>query len=854
MIPHKLKINLLALAALLLFMLCSPALADAHANMERSTPLQDAELIESPSSIRIQYTEEFDPDLSRIVLEDEAGNAIKGKLSAEKDRWLVYTIPKLSPGIYKVKWQVLSVDTHVTDGSFRFAVGVPLASTKPSDTISLDGGASNASPSPAATAKPSASASPSGAGSGSSGKGNDASSGAAGQPGSGSSSSGNSTTGGKGGSSQGGGAANGSSAGGTASGGTAGSGSSSGGSNAADGTVKGGGSSAGTGASGGKTNGGGSSSTSPSSSAGAGDGGAIGSKANSGAIAAEGSAVSGQVGTGGNSSATGLGEQNSSAGDGSGEASAGSDEAEGSSENSDGKSANGDVAESANGEQQAATGLDPSITATDSPAATEGDSTSGETAQAADASHGHSMSGEHGSDVHGADSDMEMDADGNMIGHSGDHNAEHQTDWRTVIYTLLRVIEVIAAACMVAFLYARYVLWSRADGSAIPKLLSKRSERLLFIGAAIALGATGFVHIWLLAEQLSAFDMGSGSTLYQKILSATMVGRAAWLRPALAALMLLLAYAPQRDERWVAPLKWLMALLLTVLYPLTGHANASPLFSAAVLSHIVHIWTAAIWFGGLMAIISATLKASFPSVEEQQQTLHEMIKEFSRAALPIIILLAATGIILSLQRLNVWTELASSSYGRLVLLKTLLLVAVIGIGAYHRFALMPRLAAGLGKGAADNSSAHPFVQAVRIEALLALAAFIVAGMLSSTAPPEQPVYAEPIYWHVMGDKAHMSMRIKPEEQAYQLDVWLPTGMGAPTQIEVQAKGDSGQGEVQDIPFSFNKGGPDPYGYEGFDKYTYLSKAPVPAVGDIWDMTIVITDPTGEKHRYEKHIP
>lgn len=817
MVPHKLKINLLALAALLLFMLCSPALADAHANMERSTPLQDAELSESPSSIRIQYTEEFDPDLSRIVLEDEAGNAIKGKLSAEKDRWLVYTIPQLSPGIYKVKWQVLSVDTHVTDGSFRFAVGVPLASTKPSDTISLDGGASNASPSPTATAKPSASASPSGAGSGSSGKGNDASSGAAGQPGSGSSGSGNSAAGGKGGSSQSGGAANGSSAGGTASGGTAGSGSSSGG----------------------KTNGG-SSSTSTASSAGAGDGGATGSEAKSGAIAAEGSAISGQTGTG--STVGG----NSSAGAGSGKASAGSEEVAGSSKNSDG--------ESANGEQQAAAGLESSNTATDSPAATEGDSTSGKTVQAADASHEHSMSGEHGSAVHGVDSDMEMDADGNMIGHSGDHDAEHQSDWRTVIYTLLRIVEVIAAACMVAFLYARYVLWSRADESAIPKLLSKRSERLLFIGAAIALGATGFFHVWLLAEQLSTFEMSSGSTLYQKILSATMVGRAAWLRPALAALMLLLAYAPQRDERWVAPLKWLMALLLTVLYPLTGHANASPLFSAAVLSHIVHIWTAAIWFGGLMAIISATLKNSFPIVEEQQQALHGMIKRFSRAALPIIILLAATGIILSLQRLNAWTELAGSSYGRLVLLKTLLLVAVIGIGAYHRFALMPRMAQGMGKGAADSSFARPFVQAVRIEALLALAAFIVAGMLSSTAPPEQPAYAEPVYWHVMGDKAHMSMRIKPEEQAYQLDVWLPTGMGAPTLIEVQAKGDSGQGEVQDIPFAFNKGGPDPYGYEGFDKYTYLSKAPVPAVGDIWDMTIVITDPTGEKHRYEKRLP
>ncbi|WP_338553041.1 CopD family protein [Paenibacillus sp. KS-LC4] len=821
MIPYKLKINLLALAALLLFMLCNPALADAHANMERSTPLQDAELSESPSSIRIQYTEEFDPDLSRIVLEDEAGIAIKGKLSAEKDRWLVYTIPKLSPGIYKVKWQVLSVDTHVTDGSFHFAVGVPLATTKPSDTISLDGGDSNASPPPAATAtaKPSASVSPS-AGTGSASAGKDASAGAASQPGSGSVSSSSAAAGGKGGS-QGCVNATGSGSGGKVSGDAASGGTSSEG----------------------KTNGNGSGSANPVTSAGSESVKGVGSDTGASAGTAEASSSSGQGGT---SSVT---EPGRSPAVGGSEIPAGSEEAAGSSKGSEGKSASDEFAVTANSEQQAVAGLDPSSRVPNSPTAAEGDGAAGEAEQAANESHGHSMSGDHG-----ADHDMDMDMDGNMIGHSDDHDAGHQSDWRTVIYTLLRIVEVIAAACIAAFLYARYVLWSRADSSEIPRLLSKRSERLLFIGAALVLGATGFFHVWLLAEQLSAFDMGSGGALYQKILSTTMVGRAAWLRPALAALILLLAYAPQRDERWVAPLKWLMALLLTVLYPLTGHANASSLLSVAVLSHIVHIWTAAIWFGGILAIIGATWKTGFPSVEKQRDALMLMIKRFSQVALPIIILLAATGILLSLQRLNAWTELADSSYGRLVVLKTLLLAAVIGIGAYHRFSLMPRLAAGMEKGAAGSSSAPKFVQAVRIEALLALAAFIAAGILSSTAPPEQPAFAEPVYWHVMGDKAHMSMRIKPEEQSYQLDVWLPTGMGAPTLIAVQAKDDSEQRELRDIPFEFNKGGPDPYGYEGFDKYTYLSKAPVPAVGDIWDMTIVITDPTGEEHRYEKRIP
>jgi methionine-rich copper-binding protein CopC len=31
-------------------------------------------------------------------------------------------LTKLAPGIYKVVWRVVSVDSHVTDGDFKFTV------------------------------------------------------------------------------------------------------------------------------------------------------------------------------------------------------------------------------------------------------------------------------------------------------------------------------------------------------------------------------------------------------------------------------------------------------------------------------------------------------------------------------------------------------------------------------------------------------------------------------------------------------------------------------------------------------------------------------------------------------------
>ena len=38
------------------------------------------------------------------------------------DKQLVLTLPPLAPGRYRVRWHVVSVDTHRTEGEYSFAV------------------------------------------------------------------------------------------------------------------------------------------------------------------------------------------------------------------------------------------------------------------------------------------------------------------------------------------------------------------------------------------------------------------------------------------------------------------------------------------------------------------------------------------------------------------------------------------------------------------------------------------------------------------------------------------------------------------------------------------------------------
>jgi len=82
---------------------------------------------------------------------------------------------------------------------------------------------------------------------------------------------------------------------------------------------------------------------------------------------------------------------------------------------------------------------------------------------------------------------------------------------------------------------------------------------------------------------------------------------------------------------------------------------------------------------------------------------------------------------------------------------------------------------------------------VAVMFLIAAALGIAMLVKPSSQASIQPA-AEPLYWHVMGDKAHMSLRanfVSKTEQTFRLDIWLPHGVGAPVQAQVKAAPENG---------------------------------------------------------------
>jgi methionine-rich copper-binding protein CopC len=113
------------LAILALVTLAASA-AWAHAFLDHATPGVGSSLSAAPAAVSIWFTQELEPAFSTVEVRDQSGNRVDAddaKVDATDATILRTTLKPLSPGMYKVAWRVVSVDTHPTEGTFYFRVG-----------------------------------------------------------------------------------------------------------------------------------------------------------------------------------------------------------------------------------------------------------------------------------------------------------------------------------------------------------------------------------------------------------------------------------------------------------------------------------------------------------------------------------------------------------------------------------------------------------------------------------------------------------------------------------------------------------------------------------------------------------
>jgi copper resistance protein C len=101
--------------------------ASAHSFPEQENPAAGATLTAAPAQISIRYDAPIEKLFDSLQILDSTGqNKASGEPQVSADgHELSVPVAALNPGEYTVKWRVVCVDTHHTEGSYTFSVKNP---------------------------------------------------------------------------------------------------------------------------------------------------------------------------------------------------------------------------------------------------------------------------------------------------------------------------------------------------------------------------------------------------------------------------------------------------------------------------------------------------------------------------------------------------------------------------------------------------------------------------------------------------------------------------------------------------------------------------------------------------------
>jgi methionine-rich copper-binding protein CopC len=117
--PGRAPALLLAFAS----MMVAPLPAGAHAIILESAPIAGATLHASTLPVRLRFNSRIDRERSRLTLLSANGSSVALKLeSGAGPDMLAAELEGLARGRYRLRWQVLGIDGHITRGDIPFAV------------------------------------------------------------------------------------------------------------------------------------------------------------------------------------------------------------------------------------------------------------------------------------------------------------------------------------------------------------------------------------------------------------------------------------------------------------------------------------------------------------------------------------------------------------------------------------------------------------------------------------------------------------------------------------------------------------------------------------------------------------
>ncbi|WLW58539.1 copper resistance CopC/CopD family protein [Streptomyces sp. YU58] len=175
----------------------------------------------------------------------------------------------------------------------------------------------------------------------------------------------------------------------------------------------------------------------------------------------------------------------------------------------------------------------------------------------------------------------------------------------------------------------------------------------------------------------AAFDLSSFTRILTTRPGEALLVRLALL-PVAAFLVVRLLRRGASSRAWRAG-GAVLSVALALTWAAAEHASAGIQVPVAMTSSVLHVLAMAVWLGGLTALLITLSRSSSAS-----EAPVAMVTRFSRLAFACVTVLVVTGVYQSWRGLGSLSAFTDSTYGRLLLLKLVAVVLLLGMAGLSR--------------------------------------------------------------------------------------------------------------------------------------------------------------------------
>ncbi|MEQ1786099.1 MAG: copper resistance protein CopC [Acidimicrobiales bacterium] len=220
------------------------------------------------------------------------------------------------------------------------------------------------------------------------------------------------------------------------------------------------------------------------------------------------------------------------------------------------------------------------------------------------------------------------------------------------------------------------------------------------------------------------------------------------------------------------------AAVAATSFATNGHTRAGSTSTLATIADATHLIVTATWGAALVLLLVCLRQRRGLGPDEQSDTV-ALVGRVSSLATVTVLLVGVSGVALSWSEVRTLDALTGSGYGRLLIVKVVVVALIAGLGAYNHFRLVPALTRGKVTAALAQLWSTLRLEVLALVVVVALTAVLVVVTPGRTST-EGGVVEEVVS---LGDVGTVQLTISPAKAGFnQIHLYLFDPDGRPAEI------------------------------------------------------------------------